>query len=170
VTGEASTPWSVKAAPWPVYDLFETSDGQPIFVSIVGEEQWEGFCRSFGFEAWLTDPRLSTSQGRVDNRDWIVPAIADALSRHGMAALCATFERLELPFAPVNKPGDLFHDSHLNASGGLLDITINDGRQVKTPALPFSINGERLKKRRDPPGIGEHTDEILAELARIKPP
>jgi crotonobetainyl-CoA:carnitine CoA-transferase CaiB-like acyl-CoA transferase len=169
VTGEVSTPWSVKASPWPVYDLFETGDGQPIFVSIVGEEQWQGFCRSFGFESWLGDPRLATSQGRVDNRDWIIPAIAEAIGKHDMASLCASFERLGLPFAPVNKPGDLFHDPHLNASGGLLDLTINDGRHVKTPALPFSISGERLQKRRDPPRLGEHTDEIMAELDRLRP-
>ena len=162
-------PWSVRAAPWPVYDLFETGDGQSVFLSIVGEEQWEAFCRSFGFEAWLADPRLSTSQGRVDNRGWIVPAIADALRKQAMAALCATFERLGLPFAPVNKPGDLFDDPHLNASGGFLDVTINDGRQVKTPALPFSIDGKRLPKRRDPPKLGEHTDEVLAELDRTRP-
>jgi crotonobetainyl-CoA:carnitine CoA-transferase CaiB-like acyl-CoA transferase len=169
VTGEPSTPWSVKASPWPVYDLFETGDGERIFVSIVGEEHWAGFCRAFGFEAWLADPRLATSQGRVDNRDWIIPAIADALKQRGMAALCETFERLGLPFAPVNKPGDLFDDPHLNASGGLIDITLGDGRQVKTPALPFSINGERLQKRRDPPKLGEHTDEILAELDPTRP-
>jgi crotonobetainyl-CoA:carnitine CoA-transferase CaiB-like acyl-CoA transferase len=168
VTGEASTPWSVKASPWPVYDLFETRDGERIFVSIVGEEQWAAFCRSFGFEAWLQDPRLATSQGRVDNRHWIVPAIADALKRHGMAELCSTFERLGLPFAPVNKPGDLFDDPHLNASGGLIDITINDGRSVKTPALPFSIDGQRLQSRRDPPKLGEHTDEVLSKLERLK--
>jgi crotonobetainyl-CoA:carnitine CoA-transferase CaiB-like acyl-CoA transferase len=169
VTGEASTPWSVKASPWPVYDLFETRDGERLFLSIVGEEQWEGFCRSFGFESWLADSRLTTSQGRVDNREWIIPAIADVLKRHDMPELCSTFERLGLPFAPVNKPGDLFHDPHLNASGGLMDITINDGRQVKTPALPFSINGERLPKRRDPPQLGEHTEEVLVELDRAKP-
>jgi crotonobetainyl-CoA:carnitine CoA-transferase CaiB-like acyl-CoA transferase len=169
VTGEASTPWSVKASPWPVYDLFETRDGERIFLSIVGEEQWEAFCRNFGFAAWLDDPQLATSQGRVDNRDWIIPAIADVLKGRRMEELCSSFERLGLPFAPVNKPGDLFDDPHLNASGGLIDITINDGRRVKTPALPFLINGQRLQSRRDPPKLGEHTAEILAELERLKP-
>lgn len=168
VTGETSTPWSVKSSPWPVYDLFETRAGESIFLSIVGEEQWEGFCRAFGFEGWLADPRLATGQGRVDNRHWIIPAIADTLRQRDMAALCDAFEHLGLPFAPVNKPGDLFHDPHLNASGGLLDITLADGRQVKTPALPFLINGERLQKRRDPPKLGEHTHEVLAELDQMK--
>ena len=164
VTGEKSTPYSVKSSPWPVYDLFETSEGEKIFVTIVGEEQWEGFCRSFGREDWLSDPSLATSQLRVDQRSRIIPEIAKIISSHGMAELCRTFEKLGLPFAPVNKPGDLFDDPHLNASGGLLDITTAEGQAVRTPALPFSIDGQRLQRRLDPPKIGEHSREILTEL------
>ena len=164
VTGEKSTPYSIKSSPWPVYDLFETKGGEKIFVSIVGEDQWTGFCRAFGKDAWLTDPRLATSQARVDCRDWIVPEIAALLKTRTMADLSATFEGLGMPYAPVNKPGDLFDDPHLNASGGLMDLTTTDGRTVRTPTLPFSIDGQRIQKRRDPPRIGEHTDEILAEL------
>jgi len=164
VTGEKSAPWSVKSAPWPVYDLFETADGEKIFLSVVGEEQWRGFCRAFGRDAWLDDPRLATSQGRVDQRGWMIPEIAALLKVRTMAELCPVLERLGLPFAPVNKPGDLFDDPHLRASGGLLDIQIADGRTVTTPALPFTIDCRRLQKRRDPPKLGEHTAEVLAEL------
>jgi crotonobetainyl-CoA:carnitine CoA-transferase CaiB-like acyl-CoA transferase len=164
VTGERSVPWSVKESPWPVYDLFETRGGAKIFVSIVGEEHWDGFCRAFGREAWLSDPRLATSQGRVDNRSWIIPEIAAIIAERDIAELSPILERLGLPFAPVNAPGDLFDDPHLNASDGLLELTLNDGRKVKTPALPFTFNGQRLKKRRDPPAVGQHTQEVLAEL------
>jgi crotonobetainyl-CoA:carnitine CoA-transferase CaiB-like acyl-CoA transferase len=164
VTGERSTPWSVKASPWPVYDLFETRGGEKIFVSIVGEEQWDAFCRSFGREAWLDDERLATSQGRVDNRSWIIPEIDSLFKTYDIAELSTVLERLGLPYAPVNTPSDLFTDPHLNASGGLLELALNDGRRVKTPALPFTFDGERLQKRRDPPAVGQHTQEVLAEL------
>ncbi|MCT4475028.1 CaiB/BaiF CoA transferase family protein [Bosea spartocytisi] len=164
VTGERSVPWSVKESPWPVYDLFDTKSGDKIFISIVGEEHWEGFCRAFGREAWLGDPRLATSQGRVDNRGWIIPEIRSIVAGYDLAEISTILERLELPFAPVNTPGDLFDDPHLNASQGLLELTLNDGRTVKTPALPFTFDGSRLTKRRDPPMIGQHTEEVLAEL------
>jgi len=164
VTGERSVPWSVKESPWPVYDLFDTRNGDKIFISIVGEEHWEVFCRTFGREAWLGDPRLLTGQGRVDNRGWIIPEIRSIVAAYDIAEISPILERLGLPFAPVNKPGDLFDDPHLNASGGLLELTLNNGHTVKTPALPFTFDGRRLKKRRDPPTIGQHTDEVLAEL------
>jgi crotonobetainyl-CoA:carnitine CoA-transferase CaiB-like acyl-CoA transferase len=164
VTGQKSIPYSVKDSPWPVYDLFDTKDGTKIFVSIVGEEHWSGFCKTFGREAWLTDARLSTNQGRVDQRPWIIPEIAGIFREWNIDELSRTLERLELPFAPVNTPGDLFDDPHLAASGGLMDIRLNDGRIAKTPSLPVAIDGARLQNRLDPPNIGEHTREILQGL------
>jgi len=163
-TGTPSIPYSVKDSPWPVYDLFDTKDGGKLFVTIVGQEHWEAFCRAFGREHWLTDPRLATFQGRVDQRAWVIPEIAEIFRQWPAARLAATLERLDLPFAPVNKPGDLFEDPHLAASGGLLETHLPDGRPVKTPALPFSVDGARLANRRDPPRIGEHTREVLSEI------
>jgi crotonobetainyl-CoA:carnitine CoA-transferase CaiB-like acyl-CoA transferase len=164
VTGTPSIPYSVKDSPWPVYDLFDTKDGAKLFVTIVGEEQWEAFCRTFGKLDWLADPRLANHQGRVDQRAWVIPEIAAIFRQWEASELAATLERLDLPFAPVNKPGDLFDDPHLAASGGLLDIRLADGRLVKTPALPIAVDGARLPNRRDPPRIGEHTREVLSEI------
>jgi crotonobetainyl-CoA:carnitine CoA-transferase CaiB-like acyl-CoA transferase len=164
VTGQPSVPYSIKNSPWPVYDLFDTKDGSKLFVTIVGEEQWNAFCRAFGREDWLADPRLATGNGRVDNRGWLIPEIAKIFKQWTKADLAATLEKLDLPCAPVNKPGDLFADPHLNAAGGLTDIVLPDGRRAKTPLLPISMDGERLPNRRDPPQVGQHTRDVLGEI------
>ncbi|MBV9075854.1 MAG: CoA transferase [Methylobacteriaceae bacterium] len=165
VTGRPVQPWSVKDAPWPVYDLFEMQDGSQMFVSIVGEEHWRDFCRSFARPEWLDDPRLATSADRVAARPWLLPEIATLLKARSPAELAATFERLGLPFAPVRGPGELFEDAHLNASGGLLDIVLPDGRPTRIPALPVTLAGHRLPKRLDPPAAaGRDTDAVLREL------
>jgi crotonobetainyl-CoA:carnitine CoA-transferase CaiB-like acyl-CoA transferase len=164
VTGRPCQPWSVKDAPWPVYDLFDTGDGAKIFVSIVGEEHWRDFCRAFGREAWLADPRLADKDGRVAARPWLIPDIAAILETFTAAELASRLEAIGLPFAPVNKPGDLIADPHLLASGGLHDIALGNGGQGRAPALPITLDGRRLPKRLDPPGPGDHTLSVLAEL------
>jgi len=164
VTGEPSTPYSVKQSPWPVYDLFDTRDGSKLFVTIVGEEQWQAFCRAFDRESWLNDPRFVTSQDRVDHRDWLIPEIAKIFAQWDKSALAEKLDQLDLPYAPVNKPGDLFDDPHLNASGGLIDIALPDGRHARTPLLPVSMDGQRLPNRYDPPKVGEHTRDVLTEI------
>lgn len=164
VTGEPATPYSVKQSPWPVYDLFDTRDGSKLFVTIVGEEQWQAFCRAFDREAWMSDPRFATGQGRVDHRDWLIPEIAKIFGQWDRSDLAEKLDKLDLPYAPVNKPGDLFDDPHLNASGGLIDIKLPDGRHARTPLLPVSMDGQRLPNRYDPPQIGEHSREVLTEI------
>ena len=163
VTGQKSIPYSVKDSPWPVYDLFDTKDGTKIFVSIVGEEHWSGFCNTFGREAWLTDARLATNQGRVDQRSWIIPEIAGIFREWNIDELSRTLERLELPFAPVNTPGDLFDDPHLAASGGLVPVTLPDGKPTRLPALPLAMDGARPTQRHDAPSIGADGPAVLAE-------
>jgi crotonobetainyl-CoA:carnitine CoA-transferase CaiB-like acyl-CoA transferase len=164
VTGQPSVPYSVKDSPWPVYDLFDTSDGSKLFVTIVGEEQWQAFCGAFDRANWLSDPRFATGQDRVDQRGWLIPEIAKIFRQWTKADLSAALEKLDLPYAPVNKPGDLFADPHLNASGGLADIHLPDGRSARTPLLPVSMDGQRLQNRRDPPQIGQHTRDVLNEI------
>ena len=73
-------------------------------------------------------------------------------------------EHLGLPFAPIGRPEDMFDDPHLNASGGLLDMEMEDGQMAKLPALPVTLNGNRVGLRMSPPKAGEHTEAVLAEL------
>lgn len=164
VTGQPAVSYAIKDSPWAVYDLFDTEDGQKIFVSVVGEDQWTSLCQTFGRDAWLHDPRLATNQGRVDQRAWLIPDLAQIFAQWSLAELASVLEKIGLPFGPVNKPSDLFNDPHLAASGGLLDVRLPDGRMAKTPALPLSVDGERLQNRREAPGLGEHTREILSDL------
>ncbi len=164
VTGRPSIPYSVKDSPWPIYDLFDTKDGSKLFVTVVGEEQWQAFCLAFDRAAWLSDPRFITAQGRVDHRDWLIPEVAKIFGGWNKAELAAKLEELELPYAPVNKPGDLFSDPHLNKSGGLTEIRLPDGRNTKPPLLPISLDGRRLANGNDPPQVGEHTHDILGDI------
>jgi crotonobetainyl-CoA:carnitine CoA-transferase CaiB-like acyl-CoA transferase len=164
VTGQKAIPYSVKQSSWSVYDLFDTKDGTKLFVSIVGEDQWAAFCQTFGKAAWLEDPRLKSNTQRVAARHWMLPEIAAIFKTWPIAELSAEMERLGLPFAPVNEPGALIDDPHLKQSGGLLDITLPDGRSAVTPALPMAIDGQRLPNRHNPPAIGADTASVLAEF------
>jgi crotonobetainyl-CoA:carnitine CoA-transferase CaiB-like acyl-CoA transferase len=73
-------------------------------------------------------------------------------------------EKAGLPFSRIARPWDLFEDAHLKASGGLLPITLPDGRPCAVPALPIQFGSERLGVRLDLPKIGEHTEEVLGPL------
>ena len=153
ITGRDPPPFADPAMgkPWSVYDVFDTAEpGAQVFVGVVTETQWRGFCAAFGLEDLLADPALATQSQRV-----------------------ARAEALGLPFAPIAKPADLFDDPHLQASGGLLptDLTGAEGAPggvpaqatAALPALPVSMDGARLGLRLQPPRPGEHGAEVARE-------
>jgi crotonobetainyl-CoA:carnitine CoA-transferase CaiB-like acyl-CoA transferase len=163
LTGEAPPPMSVKRPAWGIYDIFDTAGGGRLFVGVVTDTQWDVFCKAFGAADLAADPRLKSNGLRVKERAWLVPRINEMLKKHTQAELTAKLEQIGLPFAPIAKPWDLLDDPHLNASGGLLDTKLN-GKSIRVPALPLALDGKRLTKRTDPPRVGEHGRELLAEL------
>jgi crotonobetainyl-CoA:carnitine CoA-transferase CaiB-like acyl-CoA transferase len=164
ITGTAPPPMSQRTPAWPVYDVFDTADGGQVFVGVVTDTAWPAFCEAFGLDGLKADPSLATKQQRVAQRARTIPVIAAALRHYTKPALMEKCEALGLPYAPIGKPADLFDDPHLNASGGLVPLTLPDGRSVKLPALPITLDGERPGLRHDLAPPGAQNDELCAEL------
>ena len=167
ITGKPVPPMSVRQPAWGIYDIFDCVDGQ-LFVGVVTDTQWRGFCEGFALTELAADARLQTNNGRREQREWLVPALARVIAPMTRVALEARVAALGLPYAPIAKPEDLFADPHLLASNGLLDLTLPDGRVAATPALPFEMDGYRFGIRSGLPRLGEHTDDVLSEVRVAK--
>ncbi len=162
--------------PWSVYDVFDTADpGEQVFVGVVTETQWRGFCEAFGLTDLLADPAFATQSSRVADRSRYLPRIAAVFRGLHKTVLMARCEALGLPFAPIARPADLFDDPHLLASGGLLETELASAQgapggvpaqaSAGIPTLPVFIGGARPPLRRQPPRAGEHSMEIAREAA-----
>jgi len=163
VTGQVAAPMPARTSAWAIYQLFDTQDGEQVFVGVVSDGQWKTLCNAFGLEHLLNDPELVENRDRVIHKDKFLPEIEAAFQALTKAELMEKIEHLGLPFAPIGKPEDMFDDPHLNASGGLLDMVLEDGQRAKLPALPVALDGERIGLRHNPPKMGEHTDDVLRE-------
>ena len=74
----------------------------------------------------------------------------------------------DISFAPVARPQDLFDNPHLLANGSLAPTTLPGGVKTRLPLLPFQMFGWRPPLVSDPPEIGQHNDEVLAEIGYDK--
>mgnify|MGYP002779585312 CR=1 FL=1 len=164
ITGREPPPMSVRTPAWPVYDIFDTADGGQVFVGVVTDTQWPAFCDAFGLRDLADDPTLATKNARVAARDRTIPRIAAALRAYKKAELMVKVEALGLPFAPIGRPAELFDDPHLRGSGGLVALTLPDGRRVELPALPMALDGARPGGAGDLRAPGVDGDEVAAEL------
>ncbi len=167
LTGQDPTPMPAGRRAWGVYDVFDTADGGQIFIGVVTERQWEIFRRELN-EPVLDNPDYGSNTERAKRRDTLIPLVQSLLVKHDIASLETMCERAGLPFSRIARPWDLFEDPHLKASGGLLPVTLPDGRPATVPALPIQFGAERLGVRLDLPRIGEHDEEILGPL-RARP-
>ena len=168
VTGEPAAPMPERISSWAVYDVFSVKDGGQIFLAAVSDAQWQTFCDAMGYADLKADPLLVTNNDRVRARPTLLPLLRERLAAHTADELAAVFERQGLPFAPIRRPEELFDDPHLNATGGLADVTLPDGERAgataRTTLLPLRLDGRRMGVRMDPPRLGQHTPELLAGL------
>jgi crotonobetainyl-CoA:carnitine CoA-transferase CaiB-like acyl-CoA transferase len=168
ITGKPAAPMPDRISAWAVYDVFTVKDGEQIFLAAVSDAQWATFCDALGFADLKANPLYASNNLRVQARPALMPVLRERLATHSAAELTALFERAGLPFAPIRKPEELYEDEHLLATGGLADITLPDGTRAgqtaKTTLFPFTMDGQRLGVRLQPPTQGQHTLQLLAEL------
>ncbi|MHA6195987.1 CaiB/BaiF CoA transferase family protein [Pseudomonas wadenswilerensis] len=165
VTGNAAAPMPSRISAWAIYDVFETADpdGQ-VFIGVVSDSQWQAFCQAFDFVELGQAPELMRNNQRVQARDRIMPVVRAHIARLDKATVMQLCEQAGLPFSPIQRPEDLFDDEHLNASGGMAELTLGSGEQVKVPMLPFEMDGRRFGTRLNVPDLGSHSRELLGEL------
>jgi crotonobetainyl-CoA:carnitine CoA-transferase CaiB-like acyl-CoA transferase len=164
MTGQPVPPMPARVSAWAVYELFETADGERVFIGITSDNQWQSFCREFAWRDQLADPAFRSNEMRVDARARLIPELvklfksmpAEEIERRCLAA--------NLPFAVIARPEDLFEHPQLNANNSLAETVLSGGVTAKLPKLPLRIEGRAFELRNGPPQAGEHTEEILAPL------
>ena len=164
VTGKAPDPMPARLSSWGIYDVFDTADGNQIFIACVTDTQWRAFCVAFDLPDLLADDTLSTNPKRVAGRDRLLPrlrAVFGKLTRDEIASIC---EAAAVGYAPITRPEELFDDPQLKRPGAMVEVTLSDGRSMPIPALPLEMDGQRFGKRLDIPRAGEHSAAVASEL------
>jgi crotonobetainyl-CoA:carnitine CoA-transferase CaiB-like acyl-CoA transferase len=168
VMGEPAAPMPARVSAWAIYQIFETKDDDQVFVGIVSDKQWHLFCEAFGLEELASDPTLKTNNDRAEQKERLVEAVQAKFRTLTKQELMDTLEETGLPFAPIGKPEELLDDPHLNASEGLLELSVTEGdhagSKMRLPALPLAMNGNRFGAHHDIARAGAHTREVLSEL------
>lgn len=163
-SGEPVPPMPERVSAWAVYQQFRCGDGAIVFIGVTSDKQWQRFCDAFERPDLGADARLRTNNARITERDWLLPELTRMVGAMPLADVVARCERARLPFSPLARPEDLFDDPQLQEGGSLLQTVFPDGRQARLPALPLAVGGGRWGKRADPPGLGEHTAQVLGRL------
>jgi len=168
MNGAPPPPMPERVSSWAIYEIFNTSDGQQVFIGITSDGQWKRFCEFFKQEALAKDPKLASNNQRIEARPWLVPKVAEVFKTYTKQALEQMCLDADISFAPVARPQDLFDHPHLLANGSLAPTTLPGGVKTRLPLLPFQMMGWRPPLVSDPPEIGQHNDQVLAGIGYDK--
>jgi crotonobetainyl-CoA:carnitine CoA-transferase CaiB-like acyl-CoA transferase len=149
---------------WGVYQLFDTADGEQVFIGITSNGHWERFCREFGLDDLLANPALADNAKRVAARDWLPARLNEETRKLASAELQRRLGEARVPFAPLRRPDQVLDDPHLNASGQFMPTPLPGKGIAKLPKLPVRSSAYEFGLRRPAPRLGQHTREILDEL------
>lgn len=139
---------------------YDTSDGQ-IAALIYNDKHWNAFIDAVQ-PPWASEQYATLAQ-RAQRIDTIYGLVADTMKERTTAQWLKLLRELEIPAAPLNTPGDLFDDPHLNAVG-LFETVETPNGPVRFPGVPTWLSGTPGRVAGPAPELGAHTAAVLAEL------
>jgi crotonobetainyl-CoA:carnitine CoA-transferase CaiB-like acyl-CoA transferase len=140
------------------YQPFDAAD-QPIIIAVGNERQFSRLAEICGHPEWTSDVRFASNEARVANRQEMVRLVSEAIAKKPAAEWLDQLEAAGIPAGPINR-----------VSQALGDIQAQHRQMVRAIAgmplvgSPVRLDGTRADSDLPPPALGEHTNEVLADL------
>ena len=152
----------------PCMNNYTAGDGRRFWiVGLEAERHWPALCRAVGRADWLTDPRFSSARSRAANAVEMIGELDQIFATRPLDEWAEIFAREpDFFWSPVNSIEDVIADEQFYAAGGMVDVPDGRDAQAVVPmvATPADFHGTPWAPRSTAPELGEHTDEVLAEL------
>ena len=148
------------------YQDFHTQDGS-MLLAIGNNGQFVRFCEAAGFPGWASDERFATNTLRVKHREVLIAQMEAVTRTRFTAEWIALLEDKAVPCGPINDIAQAFDDAQVKARGLAVTLPrdVGDGiAGITGVASPLRLAATPPVLRNAPPALGQHTDEVLAEL------
>ena len=145
------------------YQVFEVADGH-VILAIGNDSQYQRFCELAGRPELALDERFRRNADRVRNRDLLVPQLAALMRTRRKQQWLSALEAAKVPCGAINNLAEVFDDPQVQARGMAAPMPHPLSDSLRLVASPMRLSATPVQLRRAPPLLGQHTDEVLAEL------
>jgi crotonobetainyl-CoA:carnitine CoA-transferase CaiB-like acyl-CoA transferase len=145
------------------YGPFECGDGEVVFLGIQNEREWERFCEAVLEQPALAhDERFDSNSERVENRDALHQEIESILKKRSSEEAIERLEAAKIANARMRTITDFLEHPQLEARDRWREVESPVG-PLRALLPPATVDGKEPVMA-PIPGVGEHTEKILAEL------
>lgn len=149
------------------YEVVPTADGY-LILAVGNDGQFRRLCAILGMETNADDERYATNKARVANRNEVRAFISAETLKWNKAELLRACEANAVPAGAINTIKDMFADPQIVARGLRIDLEDSAGTVIPSVRTPIVLSETPLTYTRPSPRLGEHQEEVLAELAKLE--
>jgi len=150
------------------YQTFATADGY-IIIAVGNDRQFRDYCRIAGLEHLADDPRYASNRTRVENRESLIPPLAEAMKTRSTAEWVALLEAAAVPCGPINQLDEVFADPQVKARELAIALSRSDGTVTPGVANPIHLSASPVEYTRAAPALGADTTEVLERVLEFSP-
>jgi formyl-CoA transferase len=148
------------------YQVFKASDGY-VIIAVGNDAQFARFCEVAGRPELATDPRYQRNADRVRNRVELVAIIESFVRTRTAVDWAEALDRVGVPCGPINDIAQALADPQVAARGLRIDLPHPLAGHVPMVANPIRMSATPPAYERPPPTLGQHSAEVLRDLADV---
>jgi crotonobetainyl-CoA:carnitine CoA-transferase CaiB-like acyl-CoA transferase len=145
------------------YAGFKCRDGD-IALAAGTNKLWEATCEGIARMDLTKDARFATPTLRAQHQNELRDLLEQTFANFDCAQLLTIFRKRGVPCAPINTYSQVLADPQVEHMQWVEPVTLPGNKASKTVISPQRVSGERLGVYRNPPGLGEHTTEVIKNI------
>lgn len=145
------------------YEIFPVNDGW-IMVGAANDRQWTTLCNIMNRTDLLNDARFEGNSKRVAHRVELLAELNRTFSQRNAREWLDALMQAGLPCAPINNLPQVFADPQTEARNMILETQHLTAGAIRMTGFPYKLSATPAEVHAPPPTLGQHTDEVLAQL------
>lgn len=146
------------------YEAVQASDGDWFILGVGSDNVWRAFCQHVGREDLANDPRFASNVERIANYEALLPTVREVIRGKSSDQWLSELREAGVPCGRINTVAEALGDPHVIERGMIIELEHPALGLIKSLATPVHLADTPLVYRRHPPRLGEHSEEVAAEL------
>jgi crotonobetainyl-CoA:carnitine CoA-transferase CaiB-like acyl-CoA transferase len=157
--------------PYQVFEVAPAADGSKdhLILAVGNDGQFAKFCQVAGRPEIATDPRFAKNQDRVRNRGVLVPLLEGILKARRKSEWLSALEAAKVPCGAINNLAEVFADPQVRERGMVHQWEHPLAGPLQLVGSPIKLGATPVRDYGPPPLLGQHTEQVLAEVLGWNP-